>query len=637
MRNQSYPPSSLAFDWIMAVLAALLMAGVIQDGWAHAHGLVDQSFFTPWHAIMYSCMALNGALLGIMGLRNLRRGYTFRRGLPFGYWTSLIGVVVFASGGVFDLFWHTFYGIETDITGLVSVSHLWLALGGALVFAGPIRSIAHRYDENEGGWKIAGPVVLCAFAVLALLGFFTQYASPLADNTDEQIIAPNAAGITGGELYSVRANGSLETHLLTLPKRDIFGAAASPDGRFIAYRVQTGASGTALRPSDIYIARADGSHAVRITHSGRHDTQVSWSPDGKRLAYASMPAGTSGNFSIVIVNRDGSDPRKIVDGTTTVQDPAWSPSGKSIVFQSRNGLHQQLAIVPASGGVIRWLPSTLGGSQPSWSRTGLIAFSKDDGTIAATDARDSRLTRLKLQGAQPAFSPDGQRIAYVASAGGAAQIFVAHGGGTHAVNVTQLASQDASHPAWLSNDELVFTAAGRAQPVYTYFGKAYSMDAMIISSLILMGVILLLVRRFRMPLGSMTVLLLLYSAALATQSDTYWDIPAALAAGIFADVMLAALRDRARTGNGFYTFAFTVPLVMCASYIASVYVHDGGLGWPPNMIIGAPFISGFVGLLVSFCFAPPLRVGEPASEPLTFRQTTQLGENLAAGVSPANQ
>ncbi len=74
MRNPAYPPSSLTFDWIMAILAALLMGGVIQDGWAHAHGLVDQSFLTPWHAIMYSCMVLNGIVLGVMGLRNLRRG-----------------------------------------------------------------------------------------------------------------------------------------------------------------------------------------------------------------------------------------------------------------------------------------------------------------------------------------------------------------------------------------------------------------------------------------------------------------------------------------------------------------------------------------------------------------------------------
>ena len=121
MRASLYPPSSLRFDWLMAILAALVMAGVIQDGWAHAHGLVDQSFFTPWHAVLYGCMALSGVVLLAAGLTNLRRGYSFRNGLPYGYWTSVLGVVLFATGGVFDLFWHTLFGIETDITGLISV------------------------------------------------------------------------------------------------------------------------------------------------------------------------------------------------------------------------------------------------------------------------------------------------------------------------------------------------------------------------------------------------------------------------------------------------------------------------------------------------------------------------------------
>ncbi len=614
MRNTSYPPSSLAFDWIMAALGVLLMAGVIQDGWAHAHGLVDQSFFTPWHAIMYSCMLINGIVLGVMGVRNLLHGYTFRRGLPFGYWTSLIGVIIFATGGVFDLYWHTVYGIETDITGLISPSHIWLALGGVLVFVGPLRSIAHRYDSQSGGWKIAGPAILSGVAILTLLGFFTQYASPLGDTTTEQIIAPNKGATTGGELYAVRLNGSGETRVATLLNRDIWGAAVSPDGASVAYRVQVNGGSAGLPPSDIYVANIDGTHAVRLTHSGRHDTQAAWSSDGKRLAYVSMPAQTSGNFSIITMNRDGSDAHTIVNGTTTVQNPTWSPDDRWIAFQSRNGLHQQLALMQANGGSATWLASTAGGGEPAFSRNGMLVFSKDDGTIALTDMHGSKSSVLKVQGSEPSFSPDGTHIAYASNADGATQIFVANLDGTHAVNVTRLAAQDASHPAWVSNSELIFTALGRPQPIYTGTGKAYSEDAFIISSIIMMGLLLLLVRRWRMPLGSMTAVLGLYSIALATQSDTYFDIPAAIVTGIVADILLAVFGERVRSGNGFYAFAFIVPFVMCAAYVAAVRVNDGGLGWPPNMVLGTPIIAGFAGLLLSFCFAPPLTVAAEAPE-----------------------
>jgi hypothetical protein len=120
-----------------------------------------------------------------------------------------------------------------------------------------------------------------------------------------------------------------------------------------------------------------------------------------------------------------------------------------------------------------------------------------------------------------------------------------------------------------------------------------------------------------MPFGAITVLLALYAIALATQADTYWDIPGVVAVGIVADTSIALLKERVRTGNTFYAFAFAVPFLLTAAYVASVRVYDGTLGWPPNMIIGAPFIAGIAGLLVSFCFAPPLTaaVVVPESEP----------------------
>ena len=614
MRDRSYPPSSLAFDWTMAVLAVLLMAGIIQDGWAHGHGLVDQSFLTPWHAIMYACMLMSGIGLGIVGLRNLSLGYRFRHGLPSGYWTSLIGVIVFLTGGIFDLLWHTLFGIEgADISALVSPSHLWLALGAALVFVGPIRSIAYRYDEKAGGWAVTGPAVLAAAALLTLLAFFTQYASLLADFTPEQIMTADTADLTGPELFSIRADGSYQTRLITLAKHGMYDAATSPDGRFIACRLQASTRSGGLPPSDIYIANAAGSAAVRIMHSGRHDAQPAWSPDGRRLAYVSMPAQTSGKFQILTVNREGTDGHVIVNGSTTVQSPSWSPDGTSIVFQSRNGLNQQLAVVPASGGPVRWLSSTIGGAEPFWSRSGLILFRNAAGTLMTTDANGSVATSLNVRGAQPAFSPNGKQIAYVSSAGGADQIFIASAEGAHPRNVTKLAAQDASHPAWRSNGELIFTAAGRPKPTYGNFARARSMDEIIISSLLMMGLVLMLVRRWRMPLGAITVLLAYYSIALATQKDTYWDVPAAIITGIVADSMLAVLRSRARIANGFYTFAFIVPFVMSAGYIACVRLHDGLLAWPPHMILGAPFIAGFVGLLVSFCFISPVACGSPST------------------------
>src|ERR1700704_6429851 len=99
----TYPPSTPGFEWLLAFLAVLLIGGLDLDIWAHSHGKVDQSFFTPWHAVLYRAMALNGIVLGVVMARNvLQKKYTWQRSLPEGYGLSLVGVIAFAIGGVLD-------------------------------------------------------------------------------------------------------------------------------------------------------------------------------------------------------------------------------------------------------------------------------------------------------------------------------------------------------------------------------------------------------------------------------------------------------------------------------------------------------------------------------------------------------
>lgn len=86
----------------MAGLSSLLLGGFYIDLWAHAHGRTDNTFFTPWHALLYSAMAVVGVFLGGRALRTWRRGVAWRQTLPPGYGLSLIGVGLFAVGGVAD-------------------------------------------------------------------------------------------------------------------------------------------------------------------------------------------------------------------------------------------------------------------------------------------------------------------------------------------------------------------------------------------------------------------------------------------------------------------------------------------------------------------------------------------------------
>jgi hypothetical protein len=175
-----YPAPSRIFDLLVVLGGLWFIFGLYLDGWAHSQrGLVD-SFFTPWHAVLYSGFLAVGAAIGGMQVRNMLRGHRLTRALPRGYWPSLFGVAMFALGGGFDLVWHSLFGFEANIDALLSPAHLWLATGALLALTGPLRAAWDRARTTpQQGWRNLTPAVLSLFLLFAVLSFFTEYLSPL--------------------------------------------------------------------------------------------------------------------------------------------------------------------------------------------------------------------------------------------------------------------------------------------------------------------------------------------------------------------------------------------------------------------------------------------------------------------------
>jgi hypothetical protein len=170
----------LGFDRVMMVLCSWFIGGLYLDGWAHSHGLVDKTFFTPWHAVLYSGYAANAALLVAATFINYRRGRSWREAVPGGYELALLGVPLFLIGGIGDLIWHTLFGFEVGIDPLLSPTHLVLATSGLLIMGGPLRAVWRRAESDEAGrWATLLPALLSLLAVFSLLTFFTEFASSL--------------------------------------------------------------------------------------------------------------------------------------------------------------------------------------------------------------------------------------------------------------------------------------------------------------------------------------------------------------------------------------------------------------------------------------------------------------------------
>jgi Tol biopolymer transport system component len=173
----------------------------------------------------------------------------------------------------------------------------------------------------------------------------------------------------------------------------------------------------ALESDGIWVMNPDGSGKTRIVN--RSAWSMSWSPDGKRLAFIS---GDSGERAVYVVNADGTDLRRLALDHPADPDfglwdadspPRWSPSGDRIAFT-------------------RWEESA-GAPQQIW----VIA---PDGTSAA------RLTSGRWDSIMPAWSPDGSRIAFVSSTGQRSCIFLMNAEGSGMRQLSHASKEEQDSP-----------------------------------------------------------------------------------------------------------------------------------------------------------------------------------------------
>ena len=179
-RALARPLATLRLDgWIVAA-SAWFVGGLYLDGWAHNTFPSLETFFTPWHAVLYSGFLASVAVLGWAIGRHHSGGRTWWQSIPAGYEVSMLGAVLFIASGVADMLWHIVFGIEANVDALLSPTHLALLLGGTLFVTGPIRAEARRRAAGvaASGWAALMPRLLALMYVLASLSFFTQYANP---------------------------------------------------------------------------------------------------------------------------------------------------------------------------------------------------------------------------------------------------------------------------------------------------------------------------------------------------------------------------------------------------------------------------------------------------------------------------
>ena len=168
-------------------------------------------------------------------------------------------------------------------------------------------------------------------------------------------------------------------------RRGIFaGVAAATVLSFLG----TGLYVASRRPAPVVAGTSSSplSPLTRVTYGEGLQAEVSWSPDGRRIAYA---WNRDGNFDIWVQSVDAGDPTQVTSSPFDERQPAWSPDGQRLVFRSE----------------------------------------ADGGGLFTVDVQGGPVRRIAPYGRRPAWMPDGRQVVFMDSDMPHAAFLVAGDGG----------------------------------------------------------------------------------------------------------------------------------------------------------------------------------------------------------------
>ncbi|MEZ4731103.1 MAG: DPP IV N-terminal domain-containing protein [Caldilineaceae bacterium] len=248
----------------------------------------------------------------------------------------------------------------------------------------------------------------------------------------------------GGEMYTVAENA--------------ITPFCAPDGTAIAFTRRI------ADKSQLFVIQADGTAERQLTTEGEN-FDATWSPDGRQLAFVGI---RNGRQEIYTMQRDGSAQTQVTTNTLDEFGLAWSPTADQIAFFGRHPSEAigALYLFDRQTKVLTDLTAVMHiiGQQPAWSPDGSrIAF-----YAFPDDENDAELYTVKPDGTdlhkltdnihadfanlaneyEPRWSPDGTQITFYADHDGDFQVYLMNTDGSNMRRLTN-GEFTASNPCWL--------------------------------------------------------------------------------------------------------------------------------------------------------------------------------------------
>jgi Tol biopolymer transport system component len=164
--------------------------------------------------------------------------------------------------------------------------------------------------------------------------------------------------------------------------RTQWNAQYSPDGKRIVFAsIRSGVLG-------VWLSNDDGSNMIQISNPNQMSGSPRWSPDGNKVAFDSRPLDRAEIYVADVTERT---PRKLVTNISGVFQPYWSHDGKWIYFSSSETGRLGIYRCPASGGDAVLLSKDLDGFNTQESFDGKTLY-------FAIHGESSTLKRVALPG-----------------------------------------------------------------------------------------------------------------------------------------------------------------------------------------------------------------------------------------------
>ena len=232
--------------------------------------------------------------------------------------------------------------------------------------------------------------------------------------------------------------------------------------------------------SEIYTINTGVGEPTRLTDNEERLSKPIWSPNAEAIAY--VVTADSGSLNIYVMDANGSNQIQLTTELRVDTEPAWDPSGEHIAFSSGRDSYVniddrmayelvsefEIYVMNADGSEQTNLTNSPGwDTAPAWSPDGnQIAFqSNRDGypetyVMNADGSNQTNLTNHRGDDAAPAWSPDGSKIVFHSDRAGDFNLFAMNTDGSDLFQLTDNPDWDIE-AAWSPDGKRIAFYSGR--------------------------------------------------------------------------------------------------------------------------------------------------------------------------------